>query len=196
MALEIGQDPEIVIAATHGRRGIDNLRELKPWISEDKINEEVQSFERSILAFADEYSLKMAKKNAVQAEIGSEYTASSNNSSRRGSGQDSITSTTASDDSRRSSLFDVEKPLSVSTAYATAQMMNTTEEELEAGMNKLELIKAELEQVKEAEETLVDKSVRILPGVRKMIDSLPEGRYAVATSGATTYCHGCLTRVG
>lgn len=33
----------------------------------------------------------------------------------------------------------------------------------------------------------VDRSVRILPGVRKMIDSLPEGRYAVATSGAKTY---------
>ena len=33
----------------------------------------------------------------------------------------------------------------------------------------------------------VDRSVRILPGVRKMIDSIPEGRYAVATSGAKTY---------
>jgi hypothetical protein len=34
---------------------------------------------------------------------------------------------------------------------------------------------------------MIDRSVRILPGVRKMIDSLPEGRYAVATSGAKTY---------
>lgn len=33
----------------------------------------------------------------------------------------------------------------------------------------------------------VDRSVHILPGVREMIDSLPEGRYAVATSGAKTY---------
>jgi hypothetical protein len=38
-----------------------------------------------------------------------------------------------------------------------------------------------------AEEDMADRSVRILPGVRKMIDSLPEGRYAVATSGAKTY---------
>lgn len=29
-----------------------------------------------------------------------------------------------------------------------------------------------------------------------MIDSLPEGRYAVATSGAKTYCYGALERVG
>jgi hypothetical protein len=44
------------------------------------------------------------------------------------------------------------------------------------------------------EDKLIDMSVRILPGVRKLIDSLPEGKYAVATSGAKTYCHGCLTR--
>jgi len=43
---------------------------------------------------------------------------------------------------------------------------------------------------------LTDKSVRILPGVRKMIDALPKGRYAVATSGAKTYCYGALKRVG
>lgn len=43
---------------------------------------------------------------------------------------------------------------------------------------------------------LTDRSVKILPGVRRMIDSIPEGRYAVATSGATTYCYGALARVG
>jgi HAD superfamily hydrolase (TIGR01509 family) len=43
-------------------------------------------------------------------------------------------------------------------------------------------------------EDFIDMSVRILPGVRKLIHSLPKGTYAVATSGAKTYCHGCLTR--
>lgn len=33
----------------------------------------------------------------------------------------------------------------------------------------------------------VDRSVRILPGVKRMMDSIPQGRYAVATSGAKTY---------
>jgi hypothetical protein len=37
------------------------------------------------------------------------------------------------------------------------------------------------------EATAVDRSVQILPGVKSMIDSLPAGRYAVATSGAKTY---------
>lgn len=48
----------------------------------------------------------------------------------------------------------------------------------------------------EEAEKPMDMSVRILPGVREMIDSLPTGRYAVATSGAKTYCHGCLNRTG
>lgn len=43
-------------------------------------------------------------------------------------------------------------------------------------------------------EDLVDMSVQILPGVRRLIASLPKDKYAVATSGARTYCHGCLTR--
>lgn len=46
------------------------------------------------------------------------------------------------------------------------------------------------------EEEIVDMGVRILPGVRNLINSLPEGTYAVATSGAKTYCHGCLNRTG
>ena len=39
----------------------------------------------------------------------------------------------------------------------------------------------------QVEAAAVDRSVRILPGVKKLMDSIPEGRYAVATSGAKTY---------
>jgi hypothetical protein len=47
----------------------------------------------------------------------------------------------------------------------------------------------------------VDRSVQILPGVKRVINSIPNGRYAVATSGAKTYgsftlstsCHKHLT---
>lgn len=48
----------------------------------------------------------------------------------------------------------------------------------------------------EEEAKLEDMSVRILPGVRELINSLPTGKFAVATSGAKTYCHGCLNRTG
>lgn len=37
------------------------------------------------------------------------------------------------------------------------------------------------------EAATVDRSVRILPGVMRMMNSIPKGRYAVATSGAKTY---------
>jgi hypothetical protein len=39
----------------------------------------------------------------------------------------------------------------------------------------------------ELEATEVDRSVRVLPGVKALLASIPEGRYAVATSGAKTY---------
>ena len=42
-------------------------------------------------------------------------------------------------------------------------------------------------QAWQIEAAAVDRSVRILPGVKKMIASIPEGHYAVATSGAKTY---------
>lgn len=35
---------------------------------------------------------------------------------------------------------------------------------------------------------LTDNSVKILPGVRRLFDSIPRERVAVATSGAKTYC--------
>jgi hypothetical protein len=43
------------------------------------------------------------------------------------------------------------------------------------------------EWVLELEAVEVDRAVRILPCVKSLLDSIPEGRYAVATSGAKTY---------
>lgn len=50
-----------------------------------------------------------------------------------------------------------------------------------------EELERDLDAMWDAEEDLVDRSVQILPGVRRMIESIPEGRYCVATSGAKTY---------
>jgi hypothetical protein len=43
----------------------------------------------------------------------------------------------------------------------------------------------------ELEAAAVDRAVRVLPGVKVLLASISEGRYAVATSGAKTY--GTLT---
>ena len=53
------------------------------------------------------------------------------------------------------------------------------EQETKAGKDAL--------QAWQIEASAVDRSVRILPGVKRMISSIPEGHYAVATSGAKTY---------
>lgn len=48
-------------------------------------------------------------------------------------------------------------------------------------------VQMDVEAAWELESDGIDRGVRILPGVKDMISSLPEGRYAVATSGAKTY---------
>jgi hypothetical protein len=62
---EIGADPGFVIAATHGKRAIDNLARFKPHLRPDELGVAVDDFERSILFHADAY--------AVAARAGSGY---------------------------------------------------------------------------------------------------------------------------
>ncbi|PIL27054.1 hypothetical protein GSI_10193 [Ganoderma sinense ZZ0214-1] len=57
VARDIGQDPAYVIAATHGKRAIDNLAQFKPHIAAHEMDAEVQAFEESILFFADAYAM-------------------------------------------------------------------------------------------------------------------------------------------
>jgi len=45
----------------------------------------------------------------------------------------------------------------------------------------------ESERKWELEAAAMDRSVRVLPGVKALLASIPEGRYAVATFGAKTY---------
>ena len=61
---------------------------------------------------------------------------------------------------------------------------------------KLEMNEKYVLEAWQIEAAAVDRSVRILPGVKKLMDSIPKGKYAVATSGARTYAYGCMTRVG
>jgi len=57
VAKDIGQDPAYVIAATHGKRAVDNLAQFKPSIRAHEMDAEVQKFEESILFFADAHRL-------------------------------------------------------------------------------------------------------------------------------------------
>jgi len=63
------------------------------------------------------------------------------------------------------------------------------QQEGEGGLSTVQQEKAIQHQIEawQIEATSVDRSVQILPGVKTMMDSIPKGRYAVATSGAKTY---------
>ena len=52
-AREIGADPASVIAATNGKRPIDNLAHFKPHLRPNEFAVPMDAFERSILFYAD-----------------------------------------------------------------------------------------------------------------------------------------------
>ncbi len=57
MAREIGADPAFVIAATHGKRAIDNLAHFKPHLRAHELpGAAVDEFQRSILFYADAHA--------------------------------------------------------------------------------------------------------------------------------------------
>ncbi|KAI0947080.1 hypothetical protein AcV7_009608 [Taiwanofungus camphoratus] len=203
VAKDIGQDPAYVIAATHGKRAVDNLAQFKPHIKAHEMDDEVTKFEESILFFADAYNKHGpgSRQNSPAASAVStpaltptSSTPSSRTSSRASSFVGGL-SNLAAFRRRPSFLHRVSSLLTMTGAPADrVQIADPTQEESAIA----EPTKEEKHQLAawQQEATAVDRSVRILPGVKRMIDSIPQGRYAVATSGAKTYAHGCMTRVG
>jgi HAD superfamily hydrolase (TIGR01509 family) len=206
VATDIGQDPAYVIAATHGKRAVDNLSQFKPHIKDHEMDDEVQNFEESILFFADAYNVHGpgSRSNSfsttpVHSTTNSGYTTpalSSGGSSAPGSRHGSFIAPLGG--RRPSFLSRLFNGLNMSSytnpAVAGGEYEDTIEEEIEddlTGKTKRDVLAAW-----QIEAAGVDRSVKILPGVKKMISSLPQGRYAVATSGAKTYAYGCMTRVG
>jgi len=80
VAQELGQDPQEVIDATHGRRAIDNLKDLKPELrplTDEEMNKHVAEFETKILDNADAFNKEVRSRR--------QSAASSRNASRRAS---------------------------------------------------------------------------------------------------------------
>ncbi|KAI0700354.1 HAD-like protein [Cerioporus squamosus] len=200
VAEDIGQDPAFVIAATHGKRAVDNLSQFKPHIKAHEMETEVQAFEESILFFADAYhqhgpgsrELSPISSGAITPALsaGSSACPSSSRCSSSGGSNDGAV--------RRPSSFvrRVSNRLALLSSEG-ACCEDVFMEEIEVGEDwRDELVKSHMFEAWQTEAAAVDRSVRILPGVKKLMDSIPEGRYAVATSGAKTYAYGCMNRVG
>jgi len=219
-----------VIAATHGKRAVDNLAQFKPAIMAHEMDAEVQKFEESILFFADAYrkhgpgsvvhtpafspsSLSPVSSGEATPEL---VTPADSLPSSRVSSFVALGSRRPSFASRLNGMLAMSAvpETSIYTArYSDGLILEEDEEVLTFGSDP----KKHCLEAWQIEAASVDRSVHILPGVKKMIDSIPEGRYAVATSGAKTYgtwsrfkpdqenngvlscssaAYGCMTRVG
>ncbi|KAI0264144.1 HAD-like domain-containing protein [Gloeopeniophorella convolvens] len=169
VAQEIGEDPAFVIAATHGKRAIDNLTHFKPHLLAHELDAAVDEFESSILFYADAHSHARAARGSSTPSL------TSGSSSSSGSEGPSLMASAA-----------------VSSEQLVSEPMVELAEELAQALSAERDGAAEWE----LEAASVDRAVRILPGVKALIEAIPKGRYAVATSGAKTYAHGCMSRVG
>ncbi|KAI0648171.1 HAD-like protein [Trametes meyenii] len=207
VATDIGQDPAYVIAATHGKRAVDNLAQFKPHIKAHEMDREVQAFEESILFFADAYNKHgpgsvpnspVISGSTTPALTPSASTPASRNSSRAGSFVGSLAQLTSF--RRPSFLHRVSSLLAMSPSIREDEsaLENPISEEIDDVSDdwKASLAKKHQLEAWQIEAAAVDRSVRILPSVKRIMDSIPKGRYAVATSGAKTYAYGCMTRVG
>ncbi|KAI0645581.1 HAD-like domain-containing protein [Trametes meyenii] len=204
VAQDIGQDPAFVIAATHGRRAVDNLTHFKPHIQAHEMEREVQAFEESILFFADAHvnhgpACHPPKQSSspVRSDVTTPaLTPGSSNpgsqaSSRAGSFVSTLVSQLSNPAIREADIAALENPIADDDDSDSEAQKPAPAAKLSALVREEHLLEAW-----QIEAAAVDRSVRILPGVKRVMDSIPEGRYAVATSGARTYAYGCMTRVG
>lgn len=191
-----------MIAATHGKRAVDNLAQFKPSIKSHEMDDEVQKFEESILFFADAYRVHGPGSAVPSLPISS----SPLDPLSSGEATPELTSPMSSLPSSRASSFaalDSRRPSFASRLNGMLAMSAVPEVSIYDARRSDNVILEEDEAIFtfesdskkqkhyleawQIEATSVDRAVRILPGVRRMIGSIPKGRYAVATSGARTY---------
>lgn len=211
VARDIGQDPAHVIAATHGKRAVDNLAMFKPHIKAHEMDDEVTNFEETILYFADAYNMHgpgsqpSSRANTTintpesvtpmsSGFVTPALTPGSSAPSSRASSFISSQSRRPSFASRLHSMLNMSAVPESGTGITTAYHSQFEDPVMEEDHTRV--VEAETEKQKRERHCLeawqqeaagVDRSVRILPGVKRIMDSIPAGKYAVATSGAKTY---------
>ena len=231
VAQDIGEDPGYVVSATHGKRAVDNLSHFKPHIKEHEMDSEVTKFEESILFFADAHRLHgpgskfkdqssaSSQTPIIQTPIESPIDSGITTPSLT-RGPSPPLSIISSNDSNRFSfghrLLNLLK-FSVPGDIHIQDLSHLDDDFVrESNIDSVAKINDEGLEAWQLEAASVDRSIQILPGVKRIIDSIPAGRYAVATSGAKTYgtffylsystqqlinfhffeAYGCMSRVG
>ncbi len=162
VACEISADPAFVIAATHGKRTINNLTCFKPHLRSHEMEAAMEEFKQSILFYANAYTHCCVACTSTPL-----LPSSSNSDSNSCPGSSTSSGYSSADNSSMSSL-------ALSTIASTEQLVisRSLEEELADKLaatlsighgdrwNKWELEAAE-----------VDHTVRILPGIKIVTNS-------------------------
>ena len=157
------------------------------------MNDEVTKFEESIFFFADAYRLHgpgskfrdpfgSIHQNPISPFENLSVSGTTTPSLTRGS---STPFSVSSNDSKCSPL-DSEDIIHIQELTHYGETIQNFLRESDVAKNQ------ELEEW-QFEAASVDRAIQILPGVKSLIDSIPAGRYAVATSGTKTYGDFSLT---
>ena len=184
-------DLEYILATTHGKRAADSLSRFKPHIKEEhELNDEVTKFEESIFFFADAHRLygpsSKFKDPFGQTPIDNlNESGTTTPSLTRGS---STPFSIISNDSERSSIGHGLDSGDIHMQELTRYEETIQDNDFLRESHVHDVAKNKnLVEAWQLEAAFVDRAVRILPGVKRIIDSIPAGRYAVATSGTKAY---------
>ncbi|KAG0141874.1 hypothetical protein CROQUDRAFT_267100 [Cronartium quercuum f. sp. fusiforme G11] len=195
VAEKLQRDPQEVIDATHGKRVTDNLKDLYPHLrkmSDVQMAPHVKAFELEVLRQADEYAVEVKSRRSSAA------------SSRRASRHSSMVNHEVNQraKSNLSQSVSAEGVRSRMNALGFMPVAKLGKTEIEDEPQKIaeaaegDVFEEDDEDIEVDVSDLVDKSVRLLPGVRRFTDALPMGKWAIATSAATTHLEGAIERVG
>lgn len=202
VAKKINRDPQEVIDETHGRRVMDNLRDLKPDLrrkSDAEMAPHVKEFELEVLRQADEYeqevkSRKSSAASSRRASRKSSMSANINHKPRTKSGlSQSITGESVTNRMKALGIVPMAK---IQNGAVVSEAIPSEADAKNVAQDEDVFEDDDEEDIEVDVSDLVDRSVRILPGVRNFTNALPIDRWAIATSAAITHCHGALERVG
>ncbi|KAH8112700.1 HAD-like protein [Phellopilus nigrolimitatus] len=193
VAVDLGLDPETVIAATHGKRAIDNLAFYRPEIKAHEMDAAVEAFEQSILDFADSFK-KRAERHRSSGESSAGFSA------RAGldSGESTPALSSASASSCSGSFSTPSLPSSSSSNDSTTgarrpSFATRLSDMLASALPEDSPVFDESSDDKHGDEKQADADIEAAWETggrqRRPLDPHP-------ASGAKTYAYGAMTRVG
>ena len=185
VARKISVDPAFVIVAMHGKHAVDNLMHFKPHLRVHELPAATDEFECSIPFYADAHA-----RARVRGAAGSS-TPSLLSDAGSSSGHSSTAASSCMSSLVQSAAVSTEQLVVISWAHAELADELAAALNVGAAKERPGSREEECQCQWELEAAEVDRAVRVLPGVKALLASIPKGRYTVATSGAKTY--GTLT---